>query len=124
VGTLDARPGSAVTALSGVVILVWAVSSLMLPRNGAESLATYPVGARIEPMTVLVAMASDRPARSLDARRVEHPDAIPALLSADAGTRSALLWLIGDVRFPASLIATSRLAADVARRGPPFSIAT
>jgi hypothetical protein len=116
-------PRNAVTAFIGVV-LVWSVVSLTLPRTDGKSFAQDPAGARIGPMTALVAIASDRPTTPLDARRSEHPDAIPALLSAEAGTRSALLWLIGDVRFPASLIATSRLAADVVRRGPPFSFPT
>jgi hypothetical protein len=123
VGTLDARQRSAVTALIGVV-LVWSVASLVLPRTDLGSLAADPVGARIGPMSILAAIASDRPATTLDAPRSEHPDAIPAVLSAEAGTRSALQWLIGDVRFPASLIATSRLASGMGRRGPPFSFAT
>jgi hypothetical protein len=123
VGTLDARQRSAVTALIGVV-LVWSVASLTLPRTDLGSLAADPVGARIGPMTMLAAIASDRPATTFGARRSEHLDAIPAVLSAEAGTRSALRWLIGDVRFPASLIAISRLASGVARRGPPFSFAT
>jgi hypothetical protein len=120
VGTLDARPRSAVTTLIGVV-LVWSIASLTLPRSDVGSFAEDPVGARLGPMTELVAITSDRPTTTLDARRSEHPDAIPAVVSAEVGTRSALLWLFGDVRFPASSIATSRLAVVVLRRGPPFS---
>ncbi len=75
-------------------------------------------------MTVLAAIASDRPTTSLDAGRSDHPDVIPALVSAEAGTRSALLWLIGDVRIPVASIATSRLASGLVRRGPPFSFDT
>jgi hypothetical protein len=122
VGTLDASPRSAVTTLIGVV-LVWSVALLMLPRADLGSFAEDPVGARLGPMAVVVAIASDRPT-TLDARRSEHADAIPAIVSVEAGTRSALLWLFGDARFPASLIATSRLAAVVVRRGPPFSFPT
>jgi hypothetical protein len=123
VGTLEVRPRSAVVAVIAVVV-VWSVASLMVPRTDVGPSASDPVGARIGPMSVLAAIASDRPTMTLDAGRSEHPDTIPAVVSAEAGTRSALLWLIGDVRFPASLIATSRLAADVVRRGPPFFFAT
>jgi hypothetical protein len=123
VEVLDARPRNAMTVLIGI-LLVWSVVSLTLPRTDVDAFAQDPVGVRIGPMIALVAIASDRPTARLDARQSEHPDAIPALLWAEAGTRSALLWLIGDVRFPASLIATSRLAADVVRRGPPLSFAT
>jgi hypothetical protein len=124
VGTLDARPRSAVTTLIGV-ILVWSVVSLtLLPRTHVGSFAEDPIGAKLGPLTVLVAIASDRPTTTLDARRSERPDAIPAVVSAEAGTRSALLSQFGDVRFPASSIATSRLAAVVVRRGPPLSFAT
>lgn len=120
VGTLDVRPRSAVTALIGVFV-VWSVVSLMLPRTDMGSFTQDPAGARIGPMIVLSAIASDRPTTSLDAGRSPHPDAIPAVISAAAGTRSALLWLIGNVRFPASLIAMSRLATGLVRRGPPSS---
>jgi hypothetical protein len=122
VGTLDARPRSAVTTLIGVV-LVCSVALLPLPRTDVGSFAEDPVGAILGPMSVLVAIASDWPT-TLETRRSEHPDAIPAVVSAEAGTRSALLWLFGDVRFPASSIATLRLAAVVVRRGPPFSSPT
>lgn len=122
VEAIDASPRDAVTVLIGLV-LVWSVASLTLPRTDVGSFASDPEGVRIGPMTMLVAIASDRPATVL-AQLDEHPDAVPALLSAKAGTRSALLWLIGDVRFPASLIATSRIAGDVVRRGPPFSFTT
>jgi hypothetical protein len=71
-------------------------------------------------MTVLAVIASDRPTASLDAARSDHPDVFPANLSVEAGTRSALSWVIGDVQVPASSIATSRLAAGASRRGPPF----
>ena len=79
---------------------------------------------RIRPMTVLATIVSDLPIMTFDARRNPYPETIPAALAAEAGTRSALLWLIGDMRFPASLIASSRLAADLVRRGPPFSFTT
>ena len=118
VGTLDARPRSAVTALVGVV-LVWSVVSLTLPRTDVESFVLDLAGARIGPMAVLAAIASDRPTTSLDTGRSQHPDVIPAVLSLEAGTRSALLWATWDVRVPVSSIATSRLAAGVSRRGPP-----
>jgi len=119
-GTIDVRRRSAVTALIGVFV-VWTVVSLMLPRTDVGSFAQDPAGARIGPLTVLSAIASDRPTTSVDAARSEHPDAIPAVISAAAGTRSAFLWLIGNVRYPVSLIAMSRLAAGVLRRGPPSS---
>ena len=54
-------------------------------------------------------------------RADEHLDVIPAVIAADAGTRSALLWVIGDVRFPASSITASRIVDSVVRRGPPRS---
>jgi hypothetical protein len=106
VGTLDARPRSAITALIGAFV-VWSVVSLMLPRTDMRSFVQDPAGARFGPLIVLSAIASDRPTTSLD-----------------AGTRSALMWLIGDVRFPASSIAISRLAAGLVRRGPPPSLPT
>jgi hypothetical protein len=122
VETLDARARSAFTALIGVV-LVWAVASLTLPRTDLGSIARDPDGAWTGPITALEAIASDRPTAAFDARRSEHPDAIPAVISAEAGTRSALLWVIGDERFPPSSIATSRLADGVVRRGPPLFLA-
>ena len=102
--------------------MVWSVAWLTLSGT-VGSFAPDPVGARIGPMTMLATIASNRPTASLDARRSEHPEVVPALLLADAGTRSSLLWRIGDVSFPASSIATSRLASDVVRRGPPLSFA-
>jgi hypothetical protein len=120
---IDARPRSAVAALISVV-LVWSIVSLTLPRTDMRSFAQDPVGAWIGPTTVLATIASDRPTPTLDARRNEHPDVIPAIVSAEADTRSALLWLIGDVRLPTSLLTTLRLAAGLVRRGPPFSFAT
>ena len=121
VEAIDARPRSAVTALISVV-LVWSVVSLTLAATDVGSLVRGPAGARVGPMTSLVAIASDRPTTTFDAGYNGHPDAIPAVVSAEAVTRSALHPLIGDVRFPASSIATSRIATAVARRGPPPSI--
>jgi hypothetical protein len=121
VEALDYRPRNATTALTGIV-LVWAVASLALP-GAASWLAPDPLGARIGPLSVLAALASDRPT-TIDARASEHSHLIPGLISAESMTRSALLRTIGDADFPTSLIATSRLAADVLRRGPPSSIAT
>jgi hypothetical protein len=103
------------------VVLVWSVVALMLPRTDADRIAPDPIGARIEPMTALTAIASDRPTTTLDVRRAEHPDAIPAIVSATAGTRSALVRPNGDVRSPMTSIARARFAAQVTRRGPPFS---
>jgi hypothetical protein len=121
VGTLEARSRNAVTALIGVV-LVWSLASLTLPRADIGSLARGPADtAWVGSITDLAAIASDRPTTTLDARRSEHPHVIPSVLSAEAMTRSALLWLTGDVRFPASLIALSLIAAGVLRRGPPFA---
>jgi hypothetical protein len=119
VGTLDARSRTAVNAMIGV-LLAWAVASLMLPSADLRSFTFDPVGARIGPMTSLDAVASDRPTTSLDIRRNDGPDVIPAVASIEAGTRAALLWVIRDVRFPMSLVATSPLAAGVTRRGPPL----
>jgi hypothetical protein len=119
VGTLDARSRNAVNAIIGV-LLVWAVASLMLPAADLRSFTFDPVGARIGPMASLEAVASDRPTASLDLRRSDHPVAIPAVVSADAGTRAALLSVMRDVRFPTSLMAMSPLATGVVRRGPPF----
>ena len=99
---------------------MWAVASLVLPAADLRSITFDPVGARIGPMASLDAIASDRPTRSLDVRRNDHPDAIPAVVSAEAGTRAALLWVMRDVRFPASLMAMSPLATGVGRRGPPL----
>ena len=118
VGTLDVRSRAAVNAIIGV-LLAWAVASLVLPAADLRSITFDPAGARIGPMTSLDAIASDRPTRSIDLRRNDRPDAIPAVLSAEAGTRAALLWVMGDVRFPASLVSTSPLATGVSRRGPP-----
>jgi hypothetical protein len=123
VDTQGSLSKSAVTMVIGVV-LVWSLASLTLTQTDLGAFARDPVGARIGPMTVLEAIASDRPMTTFDARPSEHPDALPAVVSADAGTRSALLWVIGDVRLPASFIATSRLASGIARRGPPFSFVT
>ncbi len=123
VGTLDVRSRSAVNAIIGV-LLVWAVASLMLPAADLRSFTFNPVGARIGPMASLEAIASDRPTTTLDLRRSDHPVAIPAVVSADAGTRAALLWVMRDVRFPTSLMAMSPLATGVARRGPPFPSGT
>ena len=123
VGTLDARSRSAVNAIIGV-LLVWAVASLMLPAADLRSFTFDPVGARIGPMASLEAVASDRPTASLDLRRSDHPVAIPAVVSADAGTRAALLSVMRDVRFPTSLMAMSPLATGVVRRGPPFPSGT
>jgi hypothetical protein len=119
VGTLDVRSRGAVNAIIGV-LLVWAVASLLLPAADLRSITYDPIGARIGPMASLDAIASDRPTRSLDVRRNDHPDAIPAVVSAEADTRAALLWVTRDVRFPASLMATSPLATGVGRRGPPL----
>ena len=123
VGTLDARSRSAVNAIIGV-LLVWAVASLMLPAADLRSFTFDPVGARIGPMASLEAVASDRPTASLDLRRSDHPVAIPAVVSADAGTRAALLSVMRDVRFPTSLMAMSPLATGVVRRGPPLPSGT
>jgi hypothetical protein len=123
VGTLDARSRSAVNAIIGV-LLVWAVASLMLPAADLRSFTFDPVGARIGPMASLEAVASDRPTASLDLRRSDHPVAIPAVVSADAGTRAALLSVMRDVRFPTSLMAMSPLATGVVRRGPPLPFGT
>lgn len=122
VGTLDVRSRRAITVVIGVV-LVWSVASLTLPRPDAGSFTGDPFGARIVPKTTLAAIASDRPTTSLDARRSEYLDVIPAVVSTEAGTRSALLWEIGDGRVLASSIATSPLATGLVRRGPPFSFA-
>ena len=102
-------------------VLVWSVVSLMLPRTDASWIAPDPIGVRIEPMTALTAIASDRPTTTFGVPRAEHPDAIPAVVSAAAGTRSALIQPNGDVRSPTSSFARARLAARVNRRGPPFS---
>lgn len=123
VGTLDTRSRSAVNAIIGV-LLVWAVASLMLPAADLRSFTFDPVGARIGPMASLEAVASDRPTASLDLRRSDHPVAIPAVVSADAGTRAALLSVMRDVRFPTSLMAMSPLATGVVRRGPPLPSGT
>ena len=123
VGTLDARSRSAVNAIIGV-LLVWAVASLMLPAADLRSFTFDPVGARIGPMASLEAVASDRPTASLDLRRSDRPVAIPAVVSADAGTRAALLSVMRDVRFPTSLMAMSPLATGVVRRGPPLPSGT
>ena len=122
-GTLDVRSRGAVNAIIGV-LLVWAVASLVLPAADLRSITFDPVGARIGPMASLDAIASDRPTRSLDLRRNHHPDAIPALVSVDALTRAALLWVMRDVHFPASLMARSPLSTGVGRRGPPFLAGT
>ena len=82
---LEARPRNTVTVIIGLVLL-WSVASLVLPDTSAGSFAPDPEGARLGPMTMLVAIASDRPATAFDARFDEHPDAVPALLSAKAGT--------------------------------------
>jgi len=118
VGTLDARSRTALNAVIGV-LLVWAVASLTLPSADLRSFTFDPVGARIGPMTSLEAVASDRPTASLDIRRNDRPDVIPAVASAEAVTRAALLWVIRDVRFPMSLMALSPLALGVTHRGPP-----
>jgi hypothetical protein len=119
VGTLDVRSRGAINVIIGV-LLVWAVASLTLPSADLRSFTFDPVGARIGPMTSLEAVASDRPTTSRDIRRNDRPDVIPAVLSAEAGTRAALLWVMRDVRFPMSLMATSPLAAGVTHRGPPL----
>ena len=122
-GTLNARSRSAVNAIIGV-LLVWAVASLTLPSADLRSF-TFDLGdARIGPMVSLDAIASDRPTTSLDLRRHDRPDAVPAVVSHEAGTRAALLWVMRDVRFPTSLMAMSPLAIGVARRGPPFPSGT
>jgi hypothetical protein len=123
VGTLDARSRSAVNTIIGV-LLVWAVASLMLPAADLRSFTFDPVGARIGPMASLEAVASDRPTASLDLRRSDHPVAIPAVVSAHAGTRTALQSVMRDVRFPTSLMAVSPLATGLVRRGPPFPSGT
>lgn len=123
VETIDARPRCTVIVLISLV-LVWALASFALPRIDVGAASANLVGERIGPMTDLVAIASDRPTTTIDDRRSEHLDSIPALVSAETVTRSALKWLIGDMRFPSSLIATSRLAAELVRRGPPFSLST
>ena len=117
--TLDGRSRGTVNVIIGV-LLVWAVATLVLPSADLRSFAFDPVGARIGPMTSLEAVASDRPTTSVDVRRNDRPDVIPAIVSAEAGTRAALLWVIRDVRFPTSLMATSPLAAGVTHRGPPL----
>jgi hypothetical protein len=119
VGTLDVRSRSTVNAIIGV-LLVWTVASLVLPAADRRSVTFDPVGARIGPMASLDAITSDRPTRSLDVRRNERPEAIPAILPAEAGMRAALLWVMRDVRFPASLMSMSPLATGVGRRGPPL----
>jgi hypothetical protein len=96
----------------------------MLPAADLRSFTFDPVGARIGPMASLEAVASDRPTASLDLRRSDHPVAIPAVVSADAGTRAALLSVMRDVRFPTSLMAMSPLATGVVRRGPPLPSGT
>jgi hypothetical protein len=118
VGTLDVRSRDAVNAIIGL-LLVWAVAALVLPAADLRSITFDPVGAGIGPMAVLDAVASDRPIRTLDVRRNDRPDAIPAILAAEAGTRAALHWIMRDVRFPASLMSGSPLATGVGRRCPP-----
>ena len=118
-GTLDVRSRSAVNAIIGV-LLVWAIATMVLPTADLRTITFDPIGARIGPMASLDAIASDRPTRSLDIRRNDRSDAIPAILSAEAGTRAALLWVMRDVRFPASRMAVSPLATGVGRRGPPL----
>lgn len=120
--TIESPSRNIATALIGIV-LVWAAASLVAP-GAASSLAPDPAGARIGPLTVYAAIAYNRPTTTLDAKASEHPHAIPGLLSADTTTRSALLRAIGDMHFPTSSIAASRLASDVLRRGPPSSYAT
>ena len=122
-GTLDTRSRNTVSAIVGVV-LVWAVASLTLPAADVRSFTVDPLGARIEPMTLLAVIASDRPTTSLDVRRSDHPEAIPANVSAEVGTRAALWWSIRDVRFPTSLMVTAPLATGLVRRGPPPPSAT
>ena len=117
-GTLDVRSRGAVNAIIGV-LLVWAVATLVLPAADLRSVTFDPAGARIGPLALLDAVASDRPTKTLDVRRNDRPDAIPAVLSAEAGTRAALLWTMRDVSFPASLMSVSPLATGVGRRGPP-----
>lgn len=123
VGTLDARSRSVGSAFIAAA-LVWVVLSLALPRTDVSSVVRDPAGIRLGPMAALAVVASDRPTTSVGVRRGELPDVIPAVVSAAAGTRSALLWLIGDVRFPVSSITTSRLTTGLVRRGPPLSFRT
>ena len=123
VGTLDARSRSAVDAIIGV-LLVWAVASLALPTADLRSFTFDPVGVRIGPLTLLAAIASDRPAASLDVRRDDHPEAIPAVVSAEAGTRAALSWVIRGMRFLASPMVRAPMATGLVRRGPPLLPAT
>ena len=123
VGTLDARSRSAVDLIVGV-LLVWAVASLTLPSADIHAFTFDPVGARIGPMAALDAIASDRPTTSLDVRRSDRLDVIPAVASAEAGTRAALMRVMRDVRFPTSLMATSPLGTGVTRRGPPLRSGT
>ena len=100
-GTLDVRSRSAVNTIIGV-LLVWAVASLMLPTADLRSFTFDPVGARIGPMASLEASRPTVPRRRSTSGGVTHPVAIPAVVSADAGTRAALLSVMRDVRFPAS----------------------
>jgi hypothetical protein len=123
VGTLDARSRNAVGAIIGV-LLVWTVASLALPTADMRSSAFDPIGARIGPMTLLAAIASDRPAATTDIRRSDHPEAIPAVVSADAGMWAALRWVIRSMRSPTSPMVAAPLATSSARRGPPLLPAT
>jgi hypothetical protein len=124
VGALDAqRPRSAViTAI--VVVSVCAVASVATPRTDTMSFTWDLADVRIAPLTMLAAIASDRPAPTLGPQRSEHPGAIPAVISVEAVTRSAFAYLMRDVPGPRSRIATSRFASGLVRRGPPSSLAT
>jgi hypothetical protein len=105
-----------------ILVSVWAVSSA-LPWAAAGSPVWGLVDAHIAPMAVLVAIASDRPDAAVDPKRSEHHGAVPAVISVEAGTRSALIHLVRAASLPGSLTGISRLASDLVRRGPPLSFA-
>jgi hypothetical protein len=119
VGTLEARPRSAVVALIGMV-LVWSVVLLTLPRADGGSFTGSPEAARIGPLAQLAAIASDRPTTTIDAKGNARPRAIPAMVSTEAGTRAALLFVMEDLNSSASLLSTVPLGSGLVRRGPPL----
>ena len=109
-----------------VIILVsaLAVASVTMPRTDPGSPVWDLVDDHIVPMAVLAALVWDRPDATADPRRSEHHGAVPAVISVEAGTRSALMKLIRAASFPAFLTGTSRLANGLALRGPPFTLPT
>ena len=122
-GTLDARPSHKAAIAVVILASVWTVSSA-LPWTDPGSPVWGRVDDHIAPLAVLAAIASDRPEETVDPRRDEHHGAVPAVVSLEAVTRSALIQLIRAVSLPASLIGISRLASGLVRRGPPLSFAT